>query len=1283
MENGTVVGDRFTVEGRAGSGGMAAVYRATDRTTGKTVALKLLHGSTPDGEGRFAREAELLARIIHPGIVGYIAHGTTDGVPYLAMRWVEGETLGDRLKRSGALGTEATVELGIAVTDALGAAHVQGVVHRDIKPGNLMIPTAEPTSRVLLLDFGIARTLDSVSPMTQPGMLVGTPGYVSPEQARASPLIDARSDVFSLGCVLYACLTGHAPFRGQDLVAVLAKILFQNAPHVRDERKDVHPELDALVARMMAKEPGDRFATARAASEALRALRPFLGTELHFSSTSSTGISSREARLCSMVIVNARAERGPEILADAIALATQMGGQAEGLANGGIAVKFVSSASASERALAAARCALTLRDRLPGVPVSLATVRSGLGDDEFVAEAIDRAAELVRDAPRSVRHAVAPVHIDEATAGLLDARFDVRSADGGLELFRELDGGADEARSLLGVATPCVGRERELAMLDATLAQVIDEGLARAVLVLADAGMGKSRLRQEWLRRVRARDDGIAIWYARADPMGGSSPFSLVRQAIRRVCEIHDDEALATRQGKLRHRIAQVVPVDELERVVVFVAELAGAPFEDIQNAQLAAARQDHVLMGDQLRRAWEDWIGAECQAHPVLLVLEDLHWSDPASLRLVDGALARASDAPLLVLGLARSSIRVGMPRLWAERRLQDLPLEELSKKSAERLARAVVGDRVPPATLERVIALANGNPFFLEELLRQVAEGRSAELPDTVLAIVEARLERFASEARRVLRAASIFGQTFWVSGLKELLGMSHDDLERWIDTLQSLDTIVPASRGRFADEREYSFRHGLVRDASYAMLPEADKALGHRVAATWLEAMGEQDPGVLSAHFEQGGEQRRAANLYRRASEQMLDGNELGEAIALAERGLRCGPDAATRATLHMVIVDAQKWSGNLEASARSALEVVKVTERRSDAWSLAVAAGATAHFKLGRMDKAQELLDLGQGALAEGSLTRALVIMGANLGVTAIFAGALETAAAIRVGLREAPGDVHEDALALGSVHFFEAFFADANGDLQGQVEHFDAAAECYVRVDHQRSAALAKANGAYARILIGDFERANAQLREALPVAEQMRLRMIAATIHTDLAVVLERLGRMQDARSMAELAISEQSAQGDLRMEGAARRTLAMVLVRQGELDQAVAQAHSAVELSRVAKRDLGHMLATLAYVQLKAGRNVEALEAAVQAHDTDGPIMASAAGVVMTRLVYARTLLANGHANDARDALRGAHAEVMRQASRLTDEATRRRFLERIWENAQTMEWARQSGIE
>jgi tetratricopeptide (TPR) repeat protein len=1280
VEPGHVVGDRFLIEERAGSGGMAAVFRALDRQTGKLVALKLLHGANDEHETRFAREAELLARIVHPGIVGYVAHGVAEGVTWLAMRWVDGDTLSQLLRSRGALGAEFSIELGIAIAEALGAAHAQGVVHRDLKPGNLMVPRGEGAARVLLLDFGIARTIDALSPMTQPGVLVGTPGYVSPEQARAAPNIDARSDLFSLGCVLYACLTGKPPFRGQDLVAVLAKIVFQSTPRVREEARDVHPEIDAVVARLMAKEADDRYPDARSAGEALRALRAVVEAERPSIPTASTssGISSREARLCSIVIVNVSAEWTAEARADAVAIADRAGGHAEGFAGGALAVKFVSSASAAERALAAARCALTLRDRFPGAPVSLATVRSSLDEGSSVAEAIDRAAELARNAPRSNRHATTPVHIDEASGGLLEERFEVIQVAGELELLRER-GDIGEARRLLGVATPCVGRERELAMLDATLAQVIDEGVARAVLVYADAGMGKSRLRQEWLRRVRARDDGIRVWQARADPMGGSSAFALVGQALRRVAAIHDDETVVARQAKLRARVAAVVAPPQVDRVTLFAAELVGAPFAE-GDALLDAARADPRLMGDHLRRAFEDWIEAECRQGPLVLVFEDLQWSDPASVRLIDGALARAAELPLLVVGLARPSLRASAPRLWAEHRLQELPLEELSRRSAERLARAVVGEGTAPETIDRILALANGNPFFLEELLRQVAENRSATLPETVLAIVESRLERLAPEARRVLRAAAIFGQSFWPAGVSELVAMDEDDLARWMDTLVQLDLVVPASQGRFADEPELVFRQAIVRDAAYAMLPEEDKALGHRVAGNWLEAMGEQDAGVLSSHFERAGEERRAVGLHRRAAAQMLEGNELKEAIALAERGLRAANDDETRASLHRIVMDAQRWLGNLEGSVRAGLEVLRLAPRASETWASALHGTALGTFKLGRLDEARRWIEAGLDTLSAADASPALAVMGAGLGITALLAGEMGSATAFRTLL--AATQLRDHPLARAMVSSFEAFHADADGDLHGQVLNFEAAASAYAAIDDLRGWTMAMANGAYARSLVGDFERADAMLREALPVAELMRLEMVVATIHVDQAVVAERLVKLGEAKNLCDLAIAEHRRQGDVRMEGAARKTLAMTLLRSGQPEAAVTEARAAVELLRNARRDLGHALATLAYALLKAGRSAEALEIATQANELDGSILGSSAGVVMSRLVHARALAANDRASDARHALGAAYLEVTRQAQRFPNETARATFLARVWENDQTVKWAEQSGI-
>ena len=201
MRPGDIVGDRFELELSAGSGGMGEVFRARDRTTDATVAVKFLLDESAREVARFAREAQVLAELHHPRIVQYVAHDVTPtGEPYLVMEWLEGEHLLSRLLR-GRLTVAESVALVTHVADALAAAHARGVVHRDLKPTNLFLE-GHKIDRVKLLDFGIAHLRD-VTRMTQTGMLVGTPGYMAPEQARSGQAIDARADVFALGCVLF------------------------------------------------------------------------------------------------------------------------------------------------------------------------------------------------------------------------------------------------------------------------------------------------------------------------------------------------------------------------------------------------------------------------------------------------------------------------------------------------------------------------------------------------------------------------------------------------------------------------------------------------------------------------------------------------------------------------------------------------------------------------------------------------------------------------------------------------------------------------------------------------------------------------------------------------------------------------------------------------------------------------------------------------------------------------------------------------------------------------
>jgi eukaryotic-like serine/threonine-protein kinase len=183
MRPGDVVADRFEIERRAGAGGMGAVYRALDRETGKPVALKIVNIPIQQLIERFSREAQVLADIDHPGVVRYVAHGARPGgEPYLAMEWLEGETLGERLGRAG-LTVGETLALAKRLADALGALHGRGFIHRDLKPGNVFL-VAGSIEDAKLFDFGIARRSDGVADLTQTGVMIGTPGYMAPEQAR-------------------------------------------------------------------------------------------------------------------------------------------------------------------------------------------------------------------------------------------------------------------------------------------------------------------------------------------------------------------------------------------------------------------------------------------------------------------------------------------------------------------------------------------------------------------------------------------------------------------------------------------------------------------------------------------------------------------------------------------------------------------------------------------------------------------------------------------------------------------------------------------------------------------------------------------------------------------------------------------------------------------------------------------------------------------------------------------------------------------------------------------
>ncbi|HEX7841496.1 MAG TPA: AAA family ATPase, partial [Kofleriaceae bacterium] len=578
-------------------------------------------------------------------------------------------------------------------------------------------------------------------------------------------------------------------------------------------------------------------------------------------------------------------------------------------------------------------------------------------------DVVDRAGQLVSRVAGA--GGPPPIALDELTAGLLDARFEVIERDAGLMLCGEralIQG----ARTLLGRPTPCVGRDWELDALTGILDECIDEPRTRAAMLIGAAGIGKSRLGAEFVSRARERHGEIAIWGGRGDSLRAGSTLDLLAQALRAATGIRGSEPLAERRDKIRTRVAEHVPAAEQARVTEFLGELVGAPFpgDGEGGAALRVARQDAQLMSEQMCKAWLDFLQAETAAHPVLLLLEDLHWSDFGTVRFIGTALRDLRDRSWMVLALARPELYEVFPRLWAERQsVHEIRLKGLGRRASERLVRQVLGAGVGPDTVESLVQQADGNALYLEELIRAVAEGKDESkdtdvpLPGTVLAMIETRLARLPRDARRVLRVASVFGQVCWEGGVVALLGADAGaKVGEWLATLVEQEVLAARPESRFPGERELAFRHALLREGAYATLTAEDQRRAHHLAGEWLEQRGEGNPMVLAGHFERGGQGARAAEFYLRAAEQALHVLDLDAALARADLGLGCAPPLELRLALLGVRCEASRKL--LRVTIAEAEELIHAAPRGSLPW----ARGMLSFHLRARMERRIE--DLGE-------------------------------------------------------------------------------------------------------------------------------------------------------------------------------------------------------------------------------------------------------------------------------------------------------------------------------
>ncbi|HEY2208867.1 MAG TPA: protein kinase [Gaiellaceae bacterium] len=267
---GDLIADRYELEELVGSGGMSTVFRARDLQLDRLVAIKILHEryvEDPEYVERFRREARAVAKLSHPNIVTVIDRGDDGGRQYIVFEHVEGENLKELVTRTGPMSPRRALELVIPVADGLAFAHEHGLVHRDVKPQNVLLSSE---GEVKVTDFGIARSLDVEHGVTQTGTVLGTSEYLAPEQASGEPVSPA-TDEYSLGVVLWELLTGEVPFTGENFVAVALRHVNEPPPRLLDRRPDLSPRLAAAVERALAKDPARRFPSMSALAAELRA----------------------------------------------------------------------------------------------------------------------------------------------------------------------------------------------------------------------------------------------------------------------------------------------------------------------------------------------------------------------------------------------------------------------------------------------------------------------------------------------------------------------------------------------------------------------------------------------------------------------------------------------------------------------------------------------------------------------------------------------------------------------------------------------------------------------------------------------------------------------------------------------------------------------------------------------------------------------------------------------------------------------------------------------------
>jgi eukaryotic-like serine/threonine-protein kinase len=1242
LDVGVVIAERFEIEQRLERRTRGAVYRALDRRSGVRVALRLV--PLPAAGARFERELARFAGIEHARVARSVSHGSTPaGQAFVVTDWVEGEELSQVLAR-GALGLSESLRVLTGAAQALSALHLAGVVHANLGPGSFLVDvqgSGDPT----LIDLGAeAEALR----------------YVAPEQVVAGREPTPAADVFALGCLFYACLAGEAPFAAAREVSSLARIRFDPAEPLRALRPGVPESWAALATRLLAKDAAARPADASALLAELERLPPPGPESGAFVRRARERAASSPADPIGVAVVLARPARASSVSGTANELAVaaltsplrRSGVLLERLGDGSLIACASSALGAADPLRAAACAASCLQELLPQTPLALACAFSG-AEPARVADAVDAAARVLERAPDGPG-----TYLDAASAERLDQRsFDV---DRDLGLLRGERLELDPESPLLGKPTAFAGRGLELLELETFVRLALAGARERFAWVLGHAGIGKSRLAREIVRRLPERHPNSVVLIGAGDPARQGSPYLLLADALRG----HASIPLGGELGAARQRLEQLCTKVEPEargRVRDFLGELCGVPFPDTGNPPLAAARRDPRVMRQQVRMAFREWLASESTERAVVLVLEDVQWGDALTLELLSEVRDEPDAARLCVLAFARPEVEAVFPALFTERTGWSLVLGPLHAQASHALVGSVLGPALAAEIGANLVQRAAGNPLLLEELLRaQVAS--KAEVRGGAREALSLRLAQLGPEARRWLGLAGMIGRRCWASAVQELGGKA--PVERWLDLLVELELLTPSEPSRRAGEVEYAFRHALLAEVAVEQLGDEERQAAALGFVRWLEARGERDAMLLARHGEQGGG-ARSSELYMRAAQQSLAQHDYVEALARASRGQAAGASGELLGELLRIQASAYHSLGHWTQASQLGLEALELLPFGGPLWCVCAEQLMGVLANVGDFKRSEELSEeLAHLTPAPEARTAYMRALHAQLEGYALSGDHERGRACLAFidGLGELIGD---DVVSRGQVALWRAVYDFILGD--------------------DASAALERAQRAEADLAVGlvQYQRSMACSVQAfiywalgcLEQSERMARRA------SSLALALGDTHHAAIAESFLGLALAEQSGpESLLEAEGCARRVVelqnsplfeatsrslsARIALARGDFALAVADSRRA----RVAFAGMPPYAlmasATLLEALTRQGRHGEAVE---QAHEDltlldelGGPVYCD----VMFGVAAAEALFESGDHASAASVLGEALRQIELRSSKIVDEGTKRAYL-------------------